>query len=150
MRLTRKTWKAMFFLNRLLRLINHIFNAWADYGFGLGDAKFFYEFPYNFYRILSENNSIYMTTQRLPSLFWTFRILHCNGPTSIVASSAECSKKSEQNVQFPDSHWQGDRTQNSSFMNSFIVPLLIKSHNGTEKETPSLTLGICEFHQSYF
>ena len=59
-------------------------------------------------------------------------------------------KKSEQNVQFPDSHWQGDRTQNSSFMNSFIVPLLIKSHNGTEKETPSLILGICEFHQSYF
>ena len=39
----------MFFLNRLLRLINHIFNAWADYGFGLGDcAKFFYEFPHNF------------------------------------------------------------------------------------------------------
>ena len=31
-------------------------------------------------------------------------------------------KKSEQNVQFPDSHWQGDRTQNSSFLNSFIVP----------------------------
>ena len=60
----------MFFLNRLLRLINHIFNAWADYGFGLGDcAKFFYEFPNNFYRILSEINSIYMTTQCLPPLF---------------------------------------------------------------------------------
>ena len=25
-----------------------------------------------------------------------------------------------------------------------------KSHNGTETETPSLALGICEFHQSYF
>ena len=48
----------MFFFNRLLRLINHIFNAWADYGFGLGDAKFFYEFPYNFYRILSEINIV--------------------------------------------------------------------------------------------
>ena len=59
----------MFFFNRLLRLINHIFNAWADYGFGLGDAKFFYEFPYNFYRILGEINSIYMTTQCLPPLF---------------------------------------------------------------------------------
>ena len=25
-----------------------------------------------------------------------------------------------------------------------------KSHNGTETETPSLALGICEFRQSYF
>ena len=25
-----------------------------------------------------------------------------------------------------------------------------KSHNGTETETPSPALGICEFHQSYF
>ena len=116
MRLTRKTWKAMFFLNRLLRLINHIFNAWADYGFGLGDAKFFYEFPYNFYRILSEINSIYMTTQCLPSLFWTFRILHCNGPTSIVASSAEyVFEISKQNLQFLDTHRQGYSTHNASF-----------------------------------
>ena len=32
----------------------------------------------------------------------------------------------------------------------FCFFLGTKSHNGTETETPSLALGICEFHQSYF
>ena len=31
---------------------------------------------------------------------------------------------------------------------TFVVTF--KSHNGTETEMPSLALGICEFHQSYF
>ena len=137
----------MFFLNRLLRLINHIFNAWADYGFGLGDAKFFYEFPYNFYRILS----LYLYDYQVsPSTFSNFSDPPLQRAYQYRSFKRWMLKKSEQNVQFPDSHWQGDRTQNSSFLNSFIVPLLIKSHNGAETETPSLTLGICEFHQSYF
>ena len=31
-----------------------------------------------------------------------------------------------------------------------VVLRFDKSHNGTETETPSLALGVCEFHQSYF
>lgn len=51
------------FQNQLLRVINYIFNAWADYGFGRGDREIFCEIPYNFYRILSEINSIYIAAK---------------------------------------------------------------------------------------
>ena len=34
-----------------------------------GNAKFFFEFPYNFYRILSEINSIYIAATCLPPPF---------------------------------------------------------------------------------
>ena len=36
------------------------------------------------------------------------------------------------------------------YVSTFCFYILTRENNGTLRQTPSLTLGICEFHQSYF